>query len=200
VALASRERSTLRIIGGLMIRFRRTLACVLLATTLGVPYAAAGDPPDSFPHIRSRSGILLHLIEDASSRSEAFRTLVETLSASDVVVYVEYDAGLRHGLAGRMTFISDAGGFRYVRIGVSQHYAGCDLQAILAHELQHAVEIAKAVDVVDERTMAALYDRIGYGVSEFGRRWYETRMAQDVARRVQRELLEWTPLTRRSQN
>lgn len=170
-----------------MIRTGRTLAFFLLAI-FTVNAARAGDPPDPYAHIRSKERLLLHLIDDAASRSSTFRHLIDRLSLSNVVVYVEYDAALLRDIAGRLSFVSAAGGVRYVRVGISRQYAGWALQAILGHELQHAVEIAEAPEVVDVPSLVALYERIGFGDQRLGRRWFESAAAQAIARRVQREL------------
>ena len=61
--------------------------------------------------------------------------------------------------------------------------------ATLAHERQHAAEIAEAPWVVDAPTLAAYYRRIGQETdpSDGGRR-FETPAARAIAARVHREL------------
>jgi hypothetical protein len=61
----------------------------------------------------------------------------------------------------------------------------CNCACQIAHEVQHALEIADAPDVVDRRSPAVLYRRIGHvsGVNSF-----ETIDAQAMQRRVCREL------------
>ena len=63
---------------------------------------------------------------------------------------------------GRLTFISAVGGYRYVHVRVAR-LAAADVQiALIGHELQHAVEIADAPDVVDRPSLAREYQRIGF--------------------------------------
>jgi hypothetical protein len=56
------------------------------------------------------------------------------------------------------------GGYRYLRISVSGQFTHL-VAAHIAHELQHALEIAEAPGVTDSRTLVELYRRIGYSVS-----------------------------------
>ncbi|HZR22910.1 MAG TPA: hypothetical protein VFA59_04925, partial [Vicinamibacterales bacterium] len=73
--------------------------------------------------------------------SPAFRAILDRLNASDVIVHIAYDLQPPAGTAGRITLATVAGGVRYLRISISPKLRGCDLVAILGHELQHAVEI-----------------------------------------------------------
>lgn len=58
----------------------------------------------------------------------------------------------------------------------------------LAHELQHAVEIAGAPDVVSPQTLAAFYARIGVRTHRESDT-FETPQAVEVADHVRRELM-----------
>ena len=60
---------------------------------------------------------------------------------------------------------------------------------MLGHELQHAVEIAEAVDVIDAASMATLYRRIGEPTrSVVAAQCYDTAAARDVGTVVLTEL------------
>ena len=62
--------------------------------------------------------------------------------------------------------------------------------ATLGHELFHATEIAAEPSVVDTRTMAAYYARIGIQTSDSdGKQTFETQAAADTGRQARRELL-----------
>ena len=62
-----------------------------------------------------------------------------------------------------------------------------DLLAAIAHELQHAVEIAGSVDVRDSRSLGSFYERIG--VSRGARTSFDTDAARETGARVKSELL-----------
>ena len=170
-----------------MIRIGSMLACALFG--LSLTSVAAQESPQPYSHIRSVDARLQYAIADADARSPTFHDLVKRLSATNVIVYVVHDAAPHPRAAGHLSFISGAGGRRYVHVGIVQRYTGCELQAILGHELRHAVEIAEHLDVVDDASVAALYERIGFGGHSPGRRWFETEAAIEAGRRVQRELL-----------
>jgi hypothetical protein len=77
-------------------------------------------------------------------------------------------------------------GQRYVRIQIALRGAPDEGIAILAHELQHAIEVAQETHVSDQAELAALYQRIG---TRSGHLIYDTQAAQEVGRLVRRELL-----------
>lgn len=72
-----------------------------------------------------------------------------------------------------------------MRIQIALRASTAESIALLGHELQHAVEIADAVEVGDEQDMEALYVRIGV---RRGAHIYDTVAAQDMGRRIRREL------------
>src|SRR5471032_275897 len=157
-----------------MTRTAWTLTCLLLFCSTRT-HADDCRPPD--PHIRTTDHEIAAAIADATDRSPTFRDLVERLDRSDVVVYVTFDLAPPAGLAGRTTFVSAAGGRRYLRIQIDRRSAGCRRLGILGHELRHAVEIADAAAVTSDASLAALYREIGFGGSQ-GR---EMRFESDAA-------------------
>jgi len=60
---------------------------------------------------------------------------------------------------------------------------------MFGHELQHAVEIADAPEVVDVPSLVAFYRRVGQVMSSGGRT-FETNAAVATERRVLLELVE----------
>lgn len=112
--------------------------------------------------VRTADRRLRTLIDRGARTSPTFRALLARLDRSDVVVYVQCEAPVRPGLAGRLTFVSAAGGYRYVLVRVVAAGSTAQQIAILAHELRHAVEIADAPQVVDVDSLAHEYRRIGH--------------------------------------
>ena len=150
----------------------------------GTPAADPSQPPAS--PIRSHHLRILNAIDDAGRRSATFRNLVERLNRSDVIVYIESG---RCGTAQVMSCIavaSTAGSYRYLRVTIDTNHSFQLITSEIAHELQHAVEIADAPDVVDGATLRALFRRIG--ATSAGRDIYETTNARAVAARVSLEL------------
>jgi len=60
-----------------------------------------------------------------------------------------------------LTFVSSVAGFRYVVVRMGR-FARMQQIAMMAHELQHAVEIADTPAIVDGPSLVREYQRIGY--------------------------------------
>lgn len=121
--------------------------------------AALVDP--LFPKLRPRDPWIASLIVEGTHRSTTFRDLVKRLDTRDAIVYIESRTDLRKALGGVTRLMSAAAGYRYVSISIRSGYSEDVAIAILAHELQHALEIAKAREIVDAESLAAFYERIG---------------------------------------
>jgi hypothetical protein len=140
------------------------------------------------PHVRATAPGAQRLVDEGAQRSAIVRALIDRLEASDVVVYVSEDDAIADGVAGQLTFVSAVGGRRYVRVRI-RHQDSRDSQvAILGHELQHAVEIAGAPEVIDQPSMATFYTREGTDHSYGKRERFDTQAAIDCGRDVLSEL------------
>jgi hypothetical protein len=127
------------------------------------------------------------LIARGLAKSATFARLMVDIDNTDVIAYVEFNDRLPMGTAGRLVWaVSPSQGPRYLRIQVSPDGTPNQQVAVLAHELQHALEVAHAPDVRDVPSFARLYDRIG--TSNTRGRCYDTDAAQLVGRRVLLEI------------
>jgi hypothetical protein len=156
---------------------------VLAVVTLG---PAATPKLPEYPHVRAANARIHALIEDATRRSVTFARLYYALQDTDVILFIEPTHELRSPLSGRLVFVTSTPLARYLRADVRADLPRADMVSIIAHEMQHALEIAGASLVRDEGTMAALYHHIG---SSHTNHAFDTEEAQVVARRVRRELL-----------
>jgi hypothetical protein len=125
--------------------------------------------------------------------SATFRELVDHINASDVVVYISVAAKqLPTGVDGRLTFLSAAGGLRYVVVHVNSTLTPPRLVSLIGHELQHAREIADTAAIVDAPSMAREYAR---GLGSHNRyttgdgRVFDSRAAISAGERVLKEVL-----------
>ena len=163
-------------------RFATTMA--VATWLLHVPAAAQPDLP--FNRVRAIDARAREILLDAWNSSPTVRALVETLEGSDLIVQVETQA-VGASFRARLRFVTAAPGCRFVRVSVKVPAPRRVAIPALAHELQHAVEISQANDVVDEETLIGLFRRIGRqwerGVSVF-----ETEAALAVEARVGLEL------------
>jgi hypothetical protein len=166
-----------------------TLVCLLVVTpSLSMAAESITDSPRR-PPIRSTDRRLRSLLEDGVRLSPTLRALVARLRASDVVVYLQCDG--YHAPDGRLTFLSSAGGYRYVVVRMAR-FPRLQQIAMMAHELQHAVEIADHPSIVDGPSLVREYQRIGYenpwnqlpGVA------FDTQAAVRVGEQVLKELME----------
>ena len=157
-----------------------------IALTLVLLLAAAVPAvADSHPRLRGATLDETRLIEDLLCRSSIARALADEIAASDLIVYVELTAALRAG-HGATRFVATAGGFRFLRVVLGAMTHPADRAALLAHELQHVVEIGRAADVRDTNGLRRLYAVIGEDRS--AQQAFETAAARDVGARVRREI------------
>jgi hypothetical protein len=165
-----------------------TLTLVLVATS-SIAIAAESTTDGAHRQIRTTDARLRRLLVEGMRTSPTLRALVERLEASDVVVYLRCD-GNRLVWDGRLTFVSSAGGYRYVVVRVARLTSPASQIAIMAHELRHAVEIADAPDIVDGPSLVREYRRIGYvssGTSVAGIA-FDSRAAVEAGAQVLSEL------------
>ena len=178
-----------------MIRTTGTLACYFLVLFTVAAHAQERGPGD--PHIRSQYTELVDAIATGVRTSETLRDLVAHIEASDVVAYLVQQRSPSAAVAAHVSFISAAGGRRYVYVVVDPRYAGCQLIALLGHELQHVVEIAGEPSVVDDRSLAAFYRRVGFHEGRWDVERFDSQKAIDTGQRVMREMLApGSPATR----
>jgi hypothetical protein len=146
----------------------------------------AQDPATS--HVRTTEPLVRSLIAQGVARSAAFRHLVDTLNQSDVVVYIDPKI-TRQALGAYLSHnVVSAGGQRYLHIAVDLHGGDIRLVSLLAHELQHAVEVSQDPDARDSAAVARLFERLastrGCGISNCE----ETEAALSVQAAVDAEL------------
>ena len=100
---------------------------------------------------------------------------------------------MKPNLAGRLTWMTHAGNFRYVRVSLNPELTSNQIIATLAHELQHAIEVSEDADRGRRSQHGHLYKRIGQPSRGLVTHGCETQAAQNTGNRVRRELVE-TPI------
>jgi hypothetical protein len=166
----------------------RTVTLCVVALSLAMPLSAA--PSRENAHVRPVHPDLLKLVDEGVAQSDTFRSLVDRLQQTDVVALIEY-GNLPTDLAGGLRFITRAGSLRLLRVSIKRTLARRQMIATIAHELQHALEIAAAAEVVDEASLQSFYrkiDRHGPAVDRF-----DTDDAQRVGQVVGADLAAAKP-------
>jgi hypothetical protein len=138
--------------------------------------------------VRTVDPLIQSVIEKGIAQSATFRSLIDTLADTDVIVYVESRI-VRDGLLGLTSHhIIIRGPYRYLRVAIDPHRTIKQQTIVLAHELQHAIEIAHAFEVGRSQTADRLFARIGFRFGCERSNCYETREALATEHRVRAEL------------
>jgi hypothetical protein len=146
----------------------------------------AQDP--SAHHVRTTDARVTQLFQEGMSRSATFRRLVEILDNSDLVVYIDVKT-TRQALGGYLSHnIVVTGAYRYLHVAVDVQGASGRLVPLLAHELQHAVEVSADPNARDERTLQQLFERLAIPFGCGGSTCSETQAAKDVETAVLTEV------------
>jgi hypothetical protein len=113
------------------------------------------------PHVRSTDPEILEIVREGSRRSETFKSLVDALDQLTTIVYIERGVcGFGHYAACLPHTITIGSGIRYLRIVIDPGRAP-DMISLIAHELQHALEVARAPRIRTAGDMTALFRSIG---------------------------------------
>lgn len=160
------------------------IACAALAVVLVGAAEATGGQADG-SRLRSGGPDVTTLIALGSARSTTFRALVDSLERSSVIVYVRFGRCVGR-VAACLNYLGERTGDRYARITINRFEGSQEtLCCLLAHELQHALELNDVPNPHTRRDVERVFTAIG-------RQWgegYETTRAIAVARAVQQELL-----------
>ena len=152
---------------------------------------STNDGGARMPHIRIEEERLDKLLGEGMLRSATLRRIVDRVESSDVILMLRCDRRLKAAVAGQLTFLGGAGGFRYVQARVGYIGARARQTAIIGHELQHALEVADTPTIVDEPSFHREYRRIGRinrAASSAQVLAYETSAAEAVTEQILKEL------------
>lgn len=166
---------------------RWPVAILALGVCAGLALGTAGlraAQDEDLARLRTVDRPLASLIQQGLAQSPTFRRLVNEVQQSDLIVYVERHNRFRQGKSGSIQLVGTRGGQRYVRIGLSSALNEREIIVLLAHELQHASELASSPHVFDENGMRELYCSIGE-TRQFG---FDTKTARHVTDQVSVEL------------
>jgi hypothetical protein len=140
---------------------RTTVAVIFALVHTALTLTAATGPRKpttaTHGHIRSDAPLVQWLLTKGARYSSTLSDLVESLEATDVIVYVKMDPRMPRTLGGKTTFLTAALDCRYILITLASNDDVISTAIILGHELAHASEIALDPSIVDERSMLNAY-------------------------------------------
>jgi hypothetical protein len=155
---------------------------VELATLLVLAAEPKRPPAPAVTRVRPLSGPARFVVDEGLLRSPTIARLVAELHQYDVFVYIEMDEPA--GARGSTSIMSVAPGARFLRVRIFRNLDPRQQIEVLGHELHHALEIARAANVVDDKSFRAYFDRIGYQTGT----GFETDAARRVEEDIRREL------------
>ena len=162
---------------------KRGLRVAITVLLMGI--SNTGRAQDAPRTVRGDGAAPGNLIGRGLVRSATFLDLVTSLERGDVVVYVQF-ARCTGGVPACLLWAARAGGVRRLLVRLDPFdRSENDLTALLAHELQHASEVAANPEVVDEVSFRRLFATQGWKSSG----GFETAEARDITRRVLSELI-----------
>jgi hypothetical protein len=142
-------------------------------------------------HVRTEDPQLSKVIRQGLDLSPTFRELMNRIDSLSGLVYVvwsrcgtrlwEPSACLDHRVA-------VSGGVRFLRVNIYPGESGERLLALIAHELQHALEVLSDNNATSQKNVAKLYERIG--LKRRAADNFETEAAGRVQDAVYREARE----------
>lgn len=136
-------------------------------------------------------GRIDELVEAGRARSPTFRRLVDEIEQGDWLVFVQSGTCPDKVMIACLPHIVGTyDGRRYLRVIVDARDRHADqVIGMIAHELQHALEIVASGSVSDGRSLLALTRTISTSrIRTAGATVYETKSAQHVGWTVLREL------------
>jgi hypothetical protein len=141
-----------------------------------VPTASATTAPGDAAYatgdrLRPQGDRVAHWLREARRRSPTVRRLVQRIEQSDVIVYLDINRALAPNVAACLTWMAATNSRRIVRASFRMNLGVNDAIAMVAHELQHVVEVIDHPEVRSTGTLLDLYTRIGHATGTDGLRW-----------------------------
>ena len=161
---------------------------VIVVLSLAVVEIGAAQAVPVLSRVRSDSSRIARAIADGTGRSQTFRRLIETIDATDGLVYVDEGVCGHAVRACLVLSVTLAGPYRVLRILVeTRKTPGCELVQALGHELQHAVELLGNRRVRSTDQVYHFFDGLAPTDASRGTRTFETAAAIEAGLAVRRE-------------
>jgi len=170
-----------------------SLLCLLVCVPATTAFAERQTSCVS-ANIRPSQAWMARTLCQHARHSATLRRLLTAVGAAPLVVYVEEAGSTPGAWAARIRFVGRAAAWRYVVIDVRPGVSGPVAAALLAHELQHALEIDDG-RVENAAEFRRLFARIGFPSGVAGADAFDTAAAIEAGVDTLRELTGREPMT-----
>jgi hypothetical protein len=144
------------------------------------------SPLNPASRLRPESDVEATILAEGVCRSPSLRSMVAALQASDVIVYIVMRRISDRRSSGSLEFLGTTATDRILRVTITFPLDRTSRIAMLGHELQHAIEIARAPEVRDRVAFEDYYRSHGReGATETS---HETEDARRTELRVRTEI------------
>lgn len=145
------------------------------APAVAVPPGAIAGPGDATygaaDRLRPQGKRVEFWLREARRRSPTVERLARRIEASDVIVYLDVARGLSPNVSACLTWMAATSTRRLVRASFRHDLSPNEAIAMLAHELQHVIEVVEHPDVRSNESLLDLYTKIGHRTASTGLSW-----------------------------
>ena len=167
--------------------FGVTILVWMLSAGSAPPRETIRSPDTIDFHVRATDPLMRAWIANGAAESRTLHDLLAELVASDIIIHIELVDRIRGGAAGQLYFVTATPTARYLRAEIVRGANRADTIALIAHELQHAAEVAGAPRVRDSASMSSFYLGMNENAREPGR--YDSAAARITESAVRREVI-----------
>lgn len=175
------------------VRYAVVTAVAAVMALVVVAGAATAGPSSPDPRLRPAEASAQALVADAVSRSAVVRDLADRLRETNVVAYVRVGPCVEGERDSSIHFLGRSKYERFMVIKINETLSSDRQVALVGHELQHAVDMAKASWITEPFRMQQYFTLVGWklGYPEHG---FETLSALQTERKVGQELASAVPV------
>ena len=152
----------------------------------GFALAASRATASDFLHVRSDDASIRDWLHSGYDHSPTFRALADEIESRPGIVYIAQAVALSRGMHGAL--LHAVGGSRELpifRVLLKTNLGRDEAVSILAHELQHVLEVLRAGSPADGAAMATLFGALDAQTADSK---FETEDARAITSRVLSEL------------
>jgi hypothetical protein len=162
----------------------RAIALAAICSSIAAAPPAVSEA-SGIGEVRAPKPDARRLLADARGESAIVRDLLTRIADTDVIAFVQLDRtrSIPRGATALLTAVADR---RYLVVNINPDHDRATLIAVLGHELQHVLEVARSPHVRDEVAFRRLFQRIGQDPGAVDH--FETDQADLVGRQIWMEV------------